>query len=85
MTEEDTFNALRRESFRKVAVECFRRAELGRDIVELGRDIIEQSGWDFDEFSTEVNKQISLGNIRANITKVRDPEEQQKFLETGII
>jgi hypothetical protein len=89
MTEEDTFNALRRDPFRKVFVECVQYARAGAEVFstlsEAIEGIIAKSGWTKEELDKELNRQMELGNIHLSVTKLRDPVEQQKFLETGII
>lgn len=85
MSEQDTFEALCREPFRKVMVRCFQRAGLGRDVLSQCEDIIRAAGWTYTDLNEELKKEMSKGNISLNISKVRDIEFQKHFLLTGRI
>lgn len=85
VTEEDTFNALRREPWRKVMVEIFKRARLGTNIVHSNVDLIKAAGWDVDEFSLILEREIEADRIHLDVMKVGNEYHQRRFLETGII
>jgi hypothetical protein len=85
MTEQDVFDALRRDPFRQVLVKCFDRAELGRDLFTGCQDIIYSAGWTLTELEEILSSEMDKKNIKLNITSIRDANAQKNFLLTGKI
>jgi len=84
-SEQDTFNALRREPFREVLVKCFERASLGAELLDWCDDIIRAAGWSYTELNEELKCEILKGNINLNLMTIRDSNAQKNFLLTGKI
>jgi hypothetical protein len=85
MTEQDTFNALRRRPFREVLIRCFERAKLGGQVIDGCDDIIQESGWTRDEMNHELRLEMGYGNINLDIIRIKNPNAQKEFLLTGKI
>lgn len=85
MTEEDTFNRLRRDPFRRVFIACMADVTLGDDIIDKHKQLIENSGWSVDEFRNKLYNEISAGRIQMDISIVTEREWQRQYLETGAV
>ena len=85
MTEDDTFNRLRRDPFRNVFIACLDGVTLGEDICERRQQLIVDSGWTVGEFRTMLYNEIIAQRIKMDIAIVSDREWQMKYLETGAV
>jgi hypothetical protein len=81
LTEEDTFNALRRVPFRVLFVSILDPVSLGKSIVPEDRtSSIIQAGWTREEFDEIVSEEMSKGNITGDISQLRSKSWRQELL-----
>lgn len=86
MTEEDTFNRLKRTPFRQLLVSVLDNVTLGEDIVPLkNKSRIEAAGWDFSEFRNMALQDLADGNLCVDISKIHDTEWQKWYLSLPVV
>lgn len=86
MTEDDTFNSLRRVPFRRVFISILDPIELGNDIVPEDKyPVIVNAGWDINDFLGIVREEIRTGVSLGDIGMMRSEQWREKYLRTGPI
>jgi len=82
ITEEDTFNRLRRRPFRELFIEVLDPIILGDDIIpENRRPRIEEAGWNFEAFISVMLSEIDKENITGDASTLMNPVWRAKFLK----
>jgi len=82
MSENDTFNRLRRDPFRKLFIETLDPMLVGEDIVpENRKKMIEDAGWTWEEFNQVVANEMLAENITGSVTELSSPVWRAKFLK----
>ena len=82
MTEDDTFNRLKRTPFRELFVSLLDPIKLGMDIIPANRNsAIVAAGWTVDEFRDVMYSELVKGNITNNATIIATVEWRAEFLK----
>lgn len=82
MTEEDTFNRLKRTPFRELFVSLIDPIILGMDIIPADRNFaIVAAGWTVDDFRDVLFSELMNGNISNNASLLVTMEWREEFLK----
>jgi len=81
MTEDDTFNALKRTPFIRLFIMCINHGvQIGDDIIYENLPLILANGWGEEEFRQKVILEAHLDNISMDISLVNDSEWRSNLL-----
>lgn len=82
MTEDDTFNRLKRVPFRELFISILDPVTPGDFIIPKNRyPRIIEAGWTIEEFEEIVSEELSKGNVVGSVTLVTSQDWRDEFLK----